>query len=72
MLFAAVVETSRLVTETSRRLGKIDLLAALLRQLDAEEVEIVVAFLSGYARQGRIGLGYAALRDAAGSELSFS
>jgi DNA ligase-1 len=65
MLFAAVVDTSRRVSETSRRLEKIDLLAALLRQLDPEEVEIVVAFLSGYTRQGRIGIGYATLRAAA-------
>src|SRR4051794_12749899 len=48
MLFAAVVDTSRRVSETSRRLEKIDLLATLLRQLDLEEVEIVVAILSGY------------------------
>jgi DNA ligase-1 len=65
MEFAAVVETSRRVAETSRRLEKIDLLAALLRQLDAEEVEIVVAYLSGYTRQGRIGIGYATLRGSA-------
>src|SRR5262249_58215653 len=64
MLFAAVVETSRRVAGTSRRLEKIDLLAALLRQLDAEEVEIVVAILSGYTRQGRIGIGWATLRGA--------
>jgi DNA ligase-1 len=64
MLFAAVVETSQRVAGTSRRLEKIELLAALLRQLDPEEVETVVAFLSGYVRQGKIGVGYAALRDA--------
>jgi DNA ligase-1 len=65
MLFAAVVETSQRISETRRRLEKIDLLATLLRQLDPEEVEIVVAFLSGYTRQGRIGIGYATLRAAA-------
>jgi len=65
MLLAAVVATSQRVAETSRRLEKIDLLAGLLRQLDPEEVRIVVAFLSGYTRQGRIGVGYAALRDTA-------
>jgi DNA ligase-1 len=64
MLLAVVVETSRRVAETTRRLEKTELLAALLRQLDPEEVEPVVAFLSGYARQGRTGVGYAALRDA--------
>src|ERR1700719_3047911 len=67
MLLAAVVETSRRVAETTRRLEKIELLAALLRQLEPEEVEPVVAFLSGYARQGRIGVGYAAVRGAGAS-----
>jgi DNA ligase-1 len=64
MLLAKVVDTSRRITETSKRLAKIDLLATLLRQLDPGEIEIVVAFLSGRTRQGRIGLGYGALRDA--------
>jgi DNA ligase-1 len=65
MLLAHVVETSRRVAETSKRLEKIDLLATLLRQLDPEEVETVVAFLSGYTRQGRIGVGYATIKAAA-------
>src|SRR6516162_4799700 len=65
MLLANVVDTSRRVAETPRRLEKIDLLATLLRQLDPEEVETVVAYLSGYTRQGRIGIGYATLRGAA-------
>jgi DNA ligase-1 len=64
MLFARVVETSQRVTSTPKRLEKIELLASLLTQLDPEEVETVVSFLSGAARQGRIGIGYAALRDA--------
>src|SRR5438132_7293045 len=65
MLFAAAVEISRRVADTPRRLEKSQLLATLLRQLHPDEVEIVVAFLSGYTRQGRMGAGYAALRDAA-------
>jgi DNA ligase 1 len=65
MLLAHVVETSRRVAETSRRLEKIELLAALLKQLSGDECEIAVAFLCGYTRQGRIGVGYAALRDSA-------
>ncbi len=64
MLLANVVDTSRRITETTKRLEKIDLLAALLKQLHAEEIEIVVAFLSGRTRQGRIGIAYGALRDA--------
>jgi DNA ligase-1 len=64
MLFASVVDTSRRVADTTKRLEKIDLLARLIRQLNPEEIEIVVPFLSGQTRQGRIGIGYAALRDA--------
>ena len=63
MLFAKVVETSERVTGTSKRLEKIDLLAGLLTQLNPEEIEIVVSFLSGITRQGRIGIGYATFRD---------
>jgi DNA ligase-1 len=66
MLLAAVVETSRRVTGTTKRLEKVDLLARLLRELQPEEIEIVVAFLAGSIRQGRIGIGYATLREANG------
>ena len=62
MLLARVVETSERVTETSRRLAKIELLATLLKQLNGDECEIAVAFLCGFTRQGRIGVGYAAIR----------
>jgi DNA ligase 1 len=67
MLLASVVDTSRRVTDTTKRLEKIDLLARLIRQLSPEEIEIVVPFLSGQTRQGRIGIGYAALRGARNS-----
>jgi DNA ligase-1 len=63
MLLADVVATSRRVAETSRRLAKVDFLAALLRRLSPGEVEPVVAILSGYIRQGRVGVGWATLRD---------
>jgi DNA ligase 1 len=58
-LFADVVEASRLVADTSARSRKIAILADLLRTLDADEVPIVVGFLSGVPRQGRVGIGYA-------------
>ena len=64
MRLAAVVETSRRVAETGKRLEKINLLARLLQQLDPEEVEIVAAFLTGGTRQGRLGIGYGTIRDA--------
>jgi len=64
MLLSTLVDTSRRVTQTSKRLEKIDLLAALLCQANPGESERVVAFLSGRTRQPRIGVGYAAIRDA--------
>ena len=67
MRLAEVVETSRRVADTSKRLEKVDLLARLLKQLQPGEAEIVAAFLTGRARQGRIGIGYGTIRDAKGS-----
>src|SRR5690242_1461792 len=67
MLLTTVVETSRRVADTTKRLEKIGLLATLLRQLHPGEIEIVVAFLAGRIRQGRIGIGYSTIRDAQGS-----
>jgi ATP-dependent DNA ligase I len=64
MKLAEVVESSRRVAEASGRLEKIALLAALLARVPAEEVEIATAFLSGSVRQGRLGIGYAALQAA--------
>jgi DNA ligase-1 len=58
-LFAAVVDASARVTATSSRSAKIAVLAELLRSLEPDEVPIVVGFLSGVPRQGRVGIGYA-------------
>ncbi len=66
MLFANLVETSGRVAGTTKRLEKTDLLATFLKQLHPDEVEVTVAFLSGYTRQGRIGIGYSTLRNATG------
>jgi DNA ligase 1 len=67
MRFAELVETSDGVARTSARLEKVDRLAALLKRAaaaGAEDIEIAAAFLSGAPRQGRIGLGGAALSAA--------
>ncbi len=56
MLLAHVAATSRQIAATSKRLAKIKLLADLLKQLTPTEIEIVVPFLSGFTRQGRIGV----------------
>ncbi len=61
---AELVATSLRVAATSGRLAKVAALAELLRRLAPDEIEIAVGYLSGEARQGKLGLGYAALRDA--------
>src|SRR5690349_24809500 len=62
MLLHELASTSERVATTSARRGKISALAACLHALTPSELEIGVAFLSGEARQGRIGVGYAVLR----------
>ncbi len=53
------------VRETSARRAKIDALTTCLRRAGTEEVPLVVAMLTGELRQGRIGVGYAAVRSLA-------
>jgi hypothetical protein len=65
VLLRHVVETSRAVAATSARREKVSRLADLLGGLDPAEVPAAVAFLSGELRQRQIGVGWAALRDAA-------
>jgi DNA ligase-1 len=64
MRLAVLVETCAGVAGVSGRLEKIRRLADLLTRLDEAEIEPAVAFLSGATRQGRIGVGYAAIRAA--------
>jgi DNA ligase 1 len=64
MRLADLVATSHRVAETRSRSEKTGALADLLRRLAPEEIDIAVAFLSGHLRQGRIGLGGAAIRSA--------
>ena len=66
MRLSEVVATSRAVSETSGRLEKIRHLADLIARVPPSELGIAMAFLSGGARQGRVGIGYAqlsAMRD---------
>jgi DNA ligase 1 len=64
MQFRELVEVSRRISETSRRLQKIALLAEFLKRLSSEEIPIAVSYLSGNLTQGKIGIGWASLRDA--------
>jgi DNA ligase-1 len=58
-----VVLASRQVADTSARSAKIDVLAELLRSVPADEVPLVVGLLTGRLRQGRVGIGWATLRE---------
>jgi len=64
MLLADLVATSTAVQAVRGRLDKIGRLGTLLEGLRGDEARIAVAFLSGSLRQGRLGIGGAALRDA--------
>ncbi len=61
VLFADVAAASVAVAATSRRSGKVALLADLLGCLEPTEVPIAVGVLTGRPRQGRIGVGWATL-----------
>jgi DNA ligase-1 len=65
MRLADIVETSSAVAATPARREKVARLADALRRLSPEEAEIGASFLAGEPRQGRIGVGAAALRAAA-------
>ena len=64
MRLADLVATSNDVSRTPGRLEKIRRLAALLRGCDPADVAIAILFLSGALTQGKIGVGYAAIREA--------
>lgn len=63
MRFEKLVATSLAIGRTRKRLEKIDRLADLFRALPPDEIGIGVAYLAGQVPQGRIGIGYASLRD---------
>ena len=56
-----LVDASRDVAATSKRGEKTTRLAELFRQVAPEDLEIVVGLLLGQPRQGRIGIGWAAV-----------
>ncbi|HET7766473.1 MAG TPA: ATP-dependent DNA ligase [Burkholderiales bacterium] len=73
MLLAELLAASQRVGATRSRLAKIDALADCLRRLAPSEIALGVAYLSGELPQGRIGVGYAGLKEelnasAAGAE----
>ncbi len=64
---ADIVSASRDVAATRSRLKKTARFAEVLRSASLEELPATVGFLCGELRQGRLGLGYAALRDVRGT-----
>ena len=66
MLLNQLVQTSDKVASTSGRLAKIKLLAELLKQAAPDEIETIIAYLSGTIRQAKVGVGWATLQAAKG------
>ncbi len=64
MRFRELVETHRALRRTRARKEKVALLATCLRALGPEERRAGVAWLAGRLPQGKVGLGWAAVRDA--------
>src|ERR1700733_3348943 len=63
VLLATIVDASDAVAATRKRSEKTAILAALLSQVSPAEATICVGLLSGEPRQGRIGVGWATVRD---------
>ncbi|MFJ4923938.1 ATP-dependent DNA ligase [Streptomyces sp. NPDC088725] len=63
MLLAPLAHVSREVAETSARSRKISLLAGLFRSSGPQDVPLVIPYLAGHLPQGRIGVGWNALKD---------
>lgn len=61
MLLRDVVHTLEKVAATPSRNAKVSLMSDLLRRVPREEVRASVGLLSGQARQGRIGVGWATM-----------
>jgi len=64
VLLSTLVSISNQVAATSGRLAKIKLLADLLKQASPDEIELVIAYLSGMIRQAKVGVGWATLQKA--------
>jgi DNA ligase-1 len=63
VLFEELALASRTVAATSKRTEKIAALADVLRRAAPNEIEAAVAFATGNALQGRIGVGWATIYD---------
>lgn len=64
MKLAELVQLSADVAATRGRLEKTATIAALLKRLETDEVPLAIGFLIGWPKQGRLGVGWAAISDA--------
>ena len=63
MLFVELALASRSVASTSKRSEKVAVLADVFARMPPGEIEAGTAFAIGTTRQGRLGVGWATLRD---------
>ena len=70
MLFDELVQTSAAVAATPSRLEKVSRLSALLKRVPLDEVATAIGFLIGFPRQGKLGVGWAAVSGARDQEPS--
>ena len=68
MRLEELAEVSAGVAATSGRLDKIARLAALLKQVPPDDVQIAIGFLTGWPRQGKIGVGWSSVAGARDTE----
>ena len=61
MLLTEVAAAAETVAATASRLAKVAALAAVLRELEADEIAPVIGFLTASPRQGRLGVGWRSL-----------
>jgi len=64
MRLAELVGVSERVRQTTKKTGKVGLIADLLRQARGLEAELVALYLTGTLPQGRIGLGWRTIESA--------
>ncbi|MDF2046679.1 ATP-dependent DNA ligase [Microbacterium sp. Kw_RZR3] len=72
MLFGDIETALAAVTSTRSRLAKVDALAALLRDLEPDEIAPAVGLLTASPRQGRLGVGWRTLSARGGSHAADS
>ncbi len=66
MLLSEIAGVSAAISATRSRKAKSEAIATLLSRTPVDEIPIVVGYLSGVPRQGRVGIGWASVADLSG------